>query len=97
MQGYVNDNCEAVISLVISNCTKLKSIKALIDTGFTGFLSLPTAIITELELPWSYRDRETLGDGSGTVFDIYDATVIGDNRFSEDYFYDYFSLKNYKI
>ena len=83
MQGYVNSNCEAVISLVISNGTKLKSIKALIDTGFTGFLSLPTAIITELELPWSYRDRGTLGDGSETLFDIYDATVIWDGRYRE--------------
>ena len=83
MQGYVNSNCEAVISLVISNGTKLKSIKALIDTGFTGFLSLPTAIIAELELPWSYRDRGTLGDGSETLFDIYDATVIWDGRYRE--------------
>ena len=83
MQGYVNSNCEAVISLVISNGTKLKSIKALIDNGFTGFLSLPTAIITELELPWSYRDRGTLGDGSETLFDIYEATVIWDGQYRE--------------
>ena len=53
MQGYVNSDCEAVISLVISNENKLNSIKTLIDTGFTGFLSLLTAIITEIELPWS--------------------------------------------
>lgn len=45
MQGYVNDNCEAVVSLVVSNGTTLKSIKALIDTGFTGFLSLLTAVL----------------------------------------------------
>ncbi len=83
MQGYVNSNCEAVISLVISNGNKLKSIKALIDNGFTGFLSLPTAIITELELPWSYRDRGTLGDGSETLFDIYEATVIWDGQYRE--------------
>jgi len=76
MQGYVNENYEAVISVVVKNGAKLKSVNAVIDTGFTGFLSLPSAIIAELELPWSYRDRATLGDGSETLFDIYEANVI---------------------
>jgi len=76
MQGYVNENYEAVISVVVKNGAKLKSVNAVIDTGFTGFLSIPSAIIAELELPWSYRDRATLGDGSETLFDIYEANVI---------------------
>lgn len=41
IQGYVNENYEAVISVVVKNGTKLKSVNAVIDTGFTGFLSLP--------------------------------------------------------
>lgn len=40
-------------------------------------------MITELELPWSYRDRATLGDGSETLFDIFEATVIWDGQFRE--------------
>ncbi|MGK7876742.1 MAG: clan AA aspartic protease [Xenococcaceae cyanobacterium] len=83
MQGYVNENCEAVISVVVKNGSKLKSINAVIDTGFTGFLSLPTAIIAELDLLWSYCDRGTLGDGSETLFDIYDAMVIWDGQYRE--------------
>ena len=83
MQGYVNENYEAVISLVVRNGTKLKSIKALIDTGFTGFLSLPMSLITELDLSWKYRDRGTLGDGSETVFDIYEGNVIWDGEYRE--------------
>ena len=43
MQGYVNQNYEAMLSLVVRNGDKLKSITAVIDTGFTGFLSLPIA------------------------------------------------------
>jgi predicted aspartyl protease len=57
MQGYVNQNYEAMLSLVVRNGEKLKSITAVIDTGFTGFLSLPISVVRELELSWSYRDR----------------------------------------
>jgi clan AA aspartic protease len=74
---------EAVISLVIKHNSKLKSINAVIDTGFTGFLSLPQSIIDELELPWSYSDFATLGDGSETLFDIHDANIIWDGQFRE--------------
>jgi clan AA aspartic protease len=83
MQGYVNTTYEAVISLVIKHNNKLKSINAVIDTGFTGFLSLPQNIIDELELPWSYSDFATLGDGSETLFDVHDGTMIWDGQFRE--------------
>ncbi len=56
MQGYVNENLEAIISVGVKNGSSLKSFDAVIDTGFTGFLSLPIAIIMELGLEWSYRD-----------------------------------------
>ena len=79
--GYVNANCEAVIRFVVGNQTNQKKvIDAVIDTGFTGFLSLPSSIIEELNLPWSYRDRGTLGDGSEVIFDIYLATAIWDGE-----------------
>lgn len=83
MQGYVNKNCEATILVVIRNGSNIKSINAVIDTGFTGFLSLPNEIITELDLSWSYRDRGTLGDGSEVLFDIYDAVAIWDGKSQE--------------
>ena len=83
MQGYVNTTYEAVISIVIRHNGKLRSVNAVIDTGFTGYLSLPSSIVTELELPWSYRERATLGDGSETFFDIHDASIIWDGEFRE--------------
>jgi clan AA aspartic protease len=83
MQGYVNTGYEAVISLVVKHNNRLKSINAVIDTGFTGFLSLPQSIIDELELPWSYSDFATLGGGSETLFDVHDTTIIWDGQFRE--------------
>lgn len=79
----MNLNYEAVVTLAIRNQKILRSIEGVVDTGFTGFLSLPKSIIAELKLTWKYRDRATLGDGSETVFDIYSANVIWDGSFRE--------------
>jgi clan AA aspartic protease len=83
MQGYVNENFEAMISVAVKNGSSLKSFDVVIDTGFTGFLSLPSAIILELGLQWSYRDRATLGDGSETVFDVYNAEILWNGQLRE--------------
>jgi predicted aspartyl protease len=45
MQGYVNVNYETILLVVLKNGSTLKSINAVIDTGFTGFLSLPADTI----------------------------------------------------
>ncbi len=55
-------------------------VEAVIDTGFTGFLSLPFSTISSLGLPWIFRDVGTLGDGSEVIFDMYRATVIWDGQ-----------------
>ena len=52
----------------------------MIDTGFNGFLTLPTALVVELGLPFAYMDRATLADGSEAVFDVYDATLLWDGQ-----------------
>ena len=82
MQGVVNRNCEAMIRLVIGNENGQRQvIDALIDTGYTGFLSLPHEIIVALSLPWIGVDRGTLGDGSETTFEVYAAKVIWDGKY----------------
>ncbi len=81
MQGFVNQNCEAIIQVAVGYGNKRKQmVNAVIDTGFTGFLSLPQSIITSLELPWHFRDLGTLGDGSEAIFEMYKATIIWDGR-----------------
>lgn len=81
MFGIVNDNCEATIKIAVGYASSPKQmVDAVIDTGFTGFLSLPPATIESLGLPWIFRDFGTLGDGSEVVFDMYVATVIWDGQ-----------------
>jgi clan AA aspartic protease len=84
MQGLVNLRREATLLVVVGNSNRqLQAIEAVIDTGFNGFLSLPSTIITTLNLPWSGSDSVTLGDGSETFFDLYTAVVIWDGQYCE--------------
>jgi clan AA aspartic protease len=82
MQGFVNQNCEAMLPIVVGHDNKpTQLVEALIDTGFTGFLSLPLSMIESLGLPWLFSDSVTLGDGSEVIFQMYRATVIWDGKF----------------
>ena len=82
MHGVVNTNCEATIPIVIINEKRqTRLIDAVIDTGYTGYLSLPSEIITDLDLSWTGVDRGTLGDGSEVTFEVYAVTVIWDGQY----------------
>jgi clan AA aspartic protease len=84
IHGIVSKNREATISLVVVNESRqTKLITAVIDTGYTGFLSLPSEIITELNLSWTGIDRGTLGDGSEVTFEVYAAKVIWDGEYRD--------------
>lgn len=58
-------------------------INAVIDTGFNGFLTLPSSAIAALALLWQMTDTVTLGDGSKALFDLFTATVIWDGQYRE--------------
>jgi clan AA aspartic protease len=84
--GVVNLRREATLPLVVGNSSGQRQvIDTVVDTGFSGFLSLPSAIIATLNLPWTASDIVTLGDGSETLFDLYTATVIWDGQYREIY------------
>ena len=52
IQGFVNQNCEAMLPIVVGRDNKpTQLVEALIDTRFTGFLSLPLSMIESLGLP----------------------------------------------
>ncbi|MER3434919.1 MAG: clan AA aspartic protease [Leptolyngbya sp. ERB_1_1] len=81
IHGIVDRNREAIIRLVVGNAdTERQVIDAVIDTGFTGFLTL-LAVLTALGLEAYSREEGTLGDGSTCIFDIYSGFVIWDGAF----------------
>lgn len=65
MFGVVNNNCEAIIKVAVGPIGSRKiALDAIIDTGFTSFLSLPLSVITDIGLAlvlsryWHIRGRE---------------------------------------
>ena len=79
--GVVNANREAIIRLVVTGPSgQQQDTEAIIDTGFTGFLTLPPARVTALGLPWLSRQPGILADGSVDIFDVYVASVMWDGQ-----------------
>ena len=81
MYGSVNQSCEAILPVVVKNDTRTQLVDAVIDTGFSGFLTLPSSIIAVLDLTWKGRGIATLGDGSYCIFDVHIARVIWDGQY----------------
>ena len=80
--GAVNLRREAKLPLVVGNSSEQRQvIDTVIDTGFDGFLSLPSEVIIRLRLPWTISNTATLGDGSETLFDFYTGIVIWDGQY----------------
>lgn len=81
MLGRVDLNCEAIVRLAVGNSEgKRQMVEALIDTGFTGFMTLPLPILKKLGLQAYRREEGILGDGSSCTFDVYRGLVIWDSE-----------------
>ena len=57
-----------------------QKIDAVIDTGFTAFLTLPPLLIDRLHLRWRTSGRGILADGTERLFNIYEATVMWNRK-----------------
>jgi clan AA aspartic protease len=76
MTGIVNSKLEATICIRI-HAAKLAPVEltCVIDTGFSGALTLPGPIIASLDLQWlSIQDAE-LADGRIVASDVYRGVV----------------------
>jgi clan AA aspartic protease len=82
IHGVVNFRYELTLPIVVGDSNGQREfINTVIDTGFDGFLSLPSEIIIRLGLAWRTSNVATLGDGSKTLFDFYAGTAIWDGQY----------------
>ena len=81
MQGTVNAAYEAVVSLPLRGpAGQARDVDAVVDTGFTRFLTLPSAMVVELGLGFRGVNRVILADGSETTLEVYGLTVLWDGQ-----------------
>lgn len=79
IQGTVNANNEATIRIPVHDANgQPHDVEAVIDTGFTGYLTLPGSFIATLGLPWLAQQQALLADGSLHVFDVFAARIVWD-------------------
>jgi len=79
--GVVTAEREAVMRLDVQGFNRQQQeIQAIIDTGFTGWLTLPPSLITALGLPWLTKGQALLANGQTETFDIYIATLLWDGQ-----------------
>ncbi len=91
IQGYVNDAYEAIVPFTLQGPSgQTRDIEAVIDTGYNGFLTLTSELVTALRLQYRSRDLAVLADGREAVFDVYGVTVIwdGHDRYVDAYVSD---------
>ena len=58
-------------------------VEAVIDSGYTGALTLQPALIALLGLRWQSTQRATLADGSTCLFQVYVGKVVWDGKVRE--------------
>ena len=80
IEGVVNARNEAVIRLALHGPTgQSREVDAVIDTGYSEYLTLPPTVVTALGLPFVGFMRASLADGSEVPFNLYAVTVLWDD------------------
>ena len=71
VEGYVDDQGQAIIEIAVGGSRGEISLNAIVDTGFSGDVSLPTSTAVQLGLELCGSEIFELADGSrveGLVF-----------------------------
>ena len=81
IQGVVNAAYEAVVSLPLQDPEgRTRDIEVVVDTGYSGFLTLPPELVDELGLPFAYMGQAFLANDAEVDFDVHYVTVLWDSQ-----------------
>ena len=74
--GKITVYQEAIIELEVGSSNQSEKIEAVIDTGFTGYLTLPSALVSRLNLQQAGEQRAILGNENRVVLKRHIAKVL---------------------
>lgn len=79
--GHVSPSLEPIVRLHIEDSSgQTQAMDAIIDTGFSGYMSVPPAAVAKLGLKWILRADSQLADGTFVSADVYAAIVIWNGK-----------------
>lgn len=79
--GTVSADYEPIVRLTLHDSNGLEhEHEAVVDTGFTGWLTLPPDVIAALACSWREWGAAILADGSQIAFNVYDASIVWDGK-----------------
>lgn len=77
--GTVNANEDAVVRFLVRGTGGiLHETEAVVDTGFNGFVSLPSSLISALGLPFVRTEQTLLANGSREEVAVHEGTIFWD-------------------
>lgn len=81
IEGMVNASHEAVVTLPLQGPNgQVRGIEATIDTGYSGYLTLPPILTTELGLDLRGHGHAYTANDTVVEFDVYNVTVLWDGH-----------------
>ena len=81
IEGVVNAAYEAIVTLSLQGPEgRTREVEAVIDTGYTGLMTLPTEMVAELGLLYRSHGWAFLANDAEVDFDVYEATVLWDGQ-----------------
>ena len=81
ISGKVNSQREAIVAVSLLDAGGAEQpIDAVLDTGFTGELTLPAKLIDDLKLEFFGSRRAVLGDGNEVLMDNYFGSIMWHGR-----------------
>ena len=81
IEGFVNANREAMVPLSLRSPEgQTREVSAVIDTGYSGALTLPPELVADLELPYVFSGKATLADDTEVSFRVHRVTTLWDGE-----------------
>ena len=79
--GEVNTAYEAVVTIPLQDPQgRTRDIEAMVDSGYSGFLTLPPGLVGELGLPFAYMGQAFLANDAEVDFNVHYVALLRDGE-----------------